>query len=361
MKTQTAPLFPLSSHTARTHYDGGEAYTESRVNGITPSQLRRAYSYDANFDGDGMKIAIITAFDNVAVQQNMNVFCEEFGLPVPKMSVYYPDGRADNTTNRWLMESSLDTQWAHVFAPSAEICVVFAKSSDIESLMSAVFYASDTLGAHIISMSFGTEESATDGELSRFFEDSDSIFVASSGDRGCSVSFPSSNPFVVSVGGTRPVFNMSGTRIIDEYAWKNSGGGTSDIFSISPWQSRFADISVMTGGKRGMPDLSMMASTELGAAVYSAQLGGWTTVGGTSLSAACFAGVCACIRQNHPEIKKSGDMSAFLYDRAGGDKYALPQYSFRDITIGMSGNCRAFSGWDFASGLGSPVIRRLVS
>lgn len=350
--------FPLSRHEARTHFENQVGFDNEIKDGYTPEDLRMAYSYNPSFSGKGVKIAIISAFDNVGIEQNLETFCEKFSLPKTDISVYYPDGRAENTSREWLIESSLDTQWTHVFAPDSELFVVFSKDSDISSLVSASEYAQKELSADIICMCFGTRETSLDSGLSGFMKDG-GIFLSSSGDTGGSVSFPSTSPFCISVGGSNLSLSPSGKRI-SETAWKNGGGGKSDIFDIPFYQGRFFNIYGMTDGKRGVPDVSMMANFSPGAPVYVSQLGGWTNVGGTSLACACFAGVCACIKEKYPEIRTSTDMLSFLYNKAGGDGYEFPQYNFYDITVGKSGNNYAERGYDFATGLGSPAIRQIL-
>ena len=358
MNLTNAARFPLSEHIMRTHYSGGESF-DNNVEGYSVTAVRRAYAFDESFTGKGVKLAIISALDNVGAEQNLNVFCSEFGLNTPAFSVHYPEGMAENTSRRWLVESSLDTQWAHVFAPDAEILLVFAKDARVDSLLYAAQYAQKNLSADVICMCFGTEESSADETLSSFMEDG-GIFVASSGDVGGYVSFPSTSPNCVSVGGTSLFLSSSDKRII-EVAWELGGGGQSDIFEIPPYQGRFFNIYGITDGKRGTPDVSMMANYNPGVPVYVSQRGGWTKAGGTSLSAACFSGVCACIKERFPDITTSRDVLSFLYGKAGTDGYEFPQYNFHDITIGRSGDNYAGKGWDLATGLGSPVISRILT
>lgn len=348
---------PLSSHLFKPHFEGAGGFETEKTPGFTPRMLRSAYSFDKTYTGKGLKIAIIAALDNVAAEENMRVFCNAFSLPVPKMKTVYYGERAENTSRQWLTESSLDTQWVHVFAPDAEKILCFAGNSSVTRMLSAAEYASQELQADIVCMSFGTEESGVDLSLSAFMDESDSIFVSSSGDVGGEVSFPSSSPDCISVGGTN--LYMGAERII-ETAWKNGGGGPSDIFEIPAFQSRFSDIYSMSDGKRATPDISMSSNYNPGVPVYISQLGGWTTVGGTSLACACFSGICACIKQRYPELKTSADMLSFLYGRAGTTLYSKPQYYFHDITVGKSGMYYAKEGWDFTTGLGSPVIRQLL-
>ena len=350
---------PLSVHAFHPHFEGAENFDELMIPGYSPHMVKKAYSYDENVSGKGVKIAVVTALDNVAILENAGVFCSEFGIEEPDISAYYPFGRADNTSREWLIESSLDTQWLHAFAPDAVLAVVFAKNADVKNLLSAAEYAQKQLSADVICMCFGTEESVSDESLSAFMKDG-GIFVASSGDVGGRASFPSTSPYCISAGGTNLFLSPSGRRI-SETAWINGGGGKSDVFEIPFYQGRFFNIYGMADGMRGTPDVSMMANYNPGVPVYVSQLGGWTTAGGTSLSAACFAGMCACIKQKHPEITTSVDMLSFLYSKAGGDGYELPQYNFYDVTIGKSGDNYAMDGWDFATGLGSPVLRRILS
>lgn len=358
MQYRNDARFPLSEHIFRPHYSAGVAFSETENAGYTPEMLRRAYSFDGENTGRGMKIAIIAAFDNEGIVQNMNVFCERFGLPKPKISLYYPDGKGTGTSRNWIVESSLDTQWVHVFAPDAEILVVFSYDASVKALLSAARYAFSELYADVVSMSFGTEESAKDKGLADFMSEG-GIFVSSSGDVGGRVSFPSSSPHCISVGGTDLVLGSFSRRLL-ETAWHDGGAGASDVFDILPYQARFFNIYAMSQGKRSTPDLALSASFSPGAAVYVSELGGWTTVGGTSLSTACFAGVCACIKGKNPQISTSLDMLSYLYGKAGTTGYAIPQYSFNDITLGRSGDFYAQRGWDFCTGLGSPVIIRLT-
>lgn len=351
--------FPLSNHFFRTHFGGGKTFSDDAASGYSPQMMRKAYCFDEKTTGKGVKIAVVSAFDNIGIRQSFDVFCRRFSLPSKKLDVYYPDERAGSTTREWLTESALDTQWAHVFSPDAQMLVVFSSDAEVSNLLSAAEYAVDVLSADIVCMCFGTDESGTDKSLSDFMR-TDCIFISSSGDVGGRVSFPSTSPFCVSVGGTNLAVSPSGKRI-SETAWINGGGGKSEVFEIPPYQKSFFNIYGMADGMRGTPDVSLTANFNPGVPVYVSQLGGWTTVGGTSLSAACFAGICACIKEKHPEIKTGADMLSFLYSKAGGDGYSFLQYNFHDITIGKSGENHAQKGWDFATGLGSPVICRILS
>lgn len=359
MICENTPKYPLQKRVFHPHFENVGEFSETRTRGISISQLRGAYSFDNSRTGKNMKIAIVGALDNVAIKEDMRVFCEEFSLPVPSMSVYYPFGRAQNSAREWQTESCLDTQYSHVFAPEAEIIVAFSPDSSTESMLRVASYCAEALRADVVSMSFGAVEGANDNENARFFENSDSIFVASSGDVGGVVSFPSSSDNCISVGGTSLRFLGGGGSDVFESAWKNAGAGESDVFEIPEWQGDFANIKSASRGMRATPDVAFCANCSSGVAVYSSALGGWTTVRGTSVGAACFAGICASIKSGNEKIRTSADMLRFLYGKAGKTHYCIPQYSFRDIVVGSCGTFRAEVGWDMASGLGSPNIREL--
>ena len=353
------PLFPLSVRKASTHFGGGENFDALRKNTLTPEILKNVYSYDTSFSGQDIKIAVVSAFDSTGLKENLEVFDKEFNLERANISSHYPFGKNSTYSREWETEANLDVQWAHAFAPKSEISVVFSPNTAIENLLMCAKYAAEELGCGIILMCFGVNEGSDNSQLSDIFSRQASVFVSSSGDIGGQVSFPSTSPCCISVGGTNLSASITGTRI-SESAWSDGGGGKSRIFQAPLYQSEFSDISAMSNGMRGTPDISMSANFNPGGAVYISQLGGWTNVGGTSFAAACFAGICACIKQKNKKIKTSKDMLSFLYEKAGTTGYSEPQYNFYDITLGRSGNNFAKTGWDFATGLGSPVIRQLL-
>lgn len=348
---ENIPLYPLSINNFYPHYSSDEIYTQQRVNGYTPRQLYTAYGFDErSLDAKDMKIAVICAFDNVALRFNTETFCREFSLPVPEISVYYPDGRADITTQSWITESSLDVQWISAFAQGAEIMCIFAKDAQTENMLSAVSFAK-TLNPDVISMSFGTVESGDFLEKINVFDSSGTIFVASSGNIPSVPCFPSTDVNVLSVGASELVTNEAGKRI-RESVWRETGSGVSELFSIPQYQFRMQGINELTDGKRGIPDVSFCGSRSYGASVYVSSMGGWTTAGGTSLACACVAGICACIAKKHPQVKRDG-VADYFYTVAGQSIYSLPQYYFYDIVLGSNGRYFAKEGWDLCSGLGS--------
>ncbi len=343
-------FYPVTKSQFRTHHVKGDVFTSSYGESLTPAMLKSIYgiSREKN-DAEGMKIAIITAFDSPDIAEDTAFFCNTFGLPVPKISVFYVSSSPLPGTRRWLTETALDVQWSSVFAKGAEIYAVFARDSTIDSMLEAVVFAK-ALQPDVISMSFGIEESGSFVSKSDIFTDRSIVFTASSGDIGGKVSFPSSSPDVLSVGGSVPYYDRSFRRT-DEMAWKNSGGGKSDLFEMPLYQQIFSPLAQMADLRRATPDICFFAEDSPGAAVYVSSQGGWTTVGGTSLSCACMSGICACILKRNPSIKIDG-IHTYLYSLAGENAYSFPQSYFFDVIIGSSGGFSAKRGWDFCTGLG---------
>ncbi len=345
-----APFYPVTKTFFRTHHVCSDVFTSTYGMGLTPQKLKSIYGItDEKNNAEGIKIAIISAFDSPDIKEDTAVFCNTFGMPVPLISVYNMSESPVQSTRRWLIETALDVQWASTFARGAQIYAVFARDSTIDSMLEAVSFAK-SLMPDVISMSFGIEESGSFVRETSLFAYTDIIFTASSGDIGGKVSFPSSSPYVLSVGGSVPYYN-SDFRRTDERAWENSGGGISDLFEMPYYQRAFSPLEEMADSRRATPDVCFFADDKRGAAVYVSSLGGWSTVGGTSLSCACMAGICACVLKRNPSVKQSG-IHSFLYNLAGKTAYSFPQSRFFDVISGSSGRFSAKKGWDFCTGLG---------
>ena len=110
---------------------------------------------------------------------------------------------------------------------------------------------------------------------------------------------------------------------------------------------------------RGTPDVSYDANPSTGFAVYDSYgSGGWAQFGGTSAGAPQWAALIAIADQGRALAGK-GSLA-----NAQAALYSLPRSDFHDITSGSNGSS-ATTGYDVASGLGSPiassVIRDLVA
>jgi subtilase family serine protease len=322
----------------------------------TPQQLTKAYAINQiskKDGGKGVTVAIDDACGNSHAQADLNAYDKAFGLKSTTIKVVQPEGTPCSDPGGWGVETDLDIQMVHDFAPKAKIVLEEAKSSSFSDLINAAKDAYTNQGATIVSMSFGGNEfsSETGASADGVFSAGNAkgvSFTASSGDSGCGSQYPAASPFVTSVGGTVLTTKPDGT-YISETAWNGSGGGTSIFESRPSYQNGFNSNS-----KRGIPDVAMVSTN---VTMYDSDLGGFITVGGTSIAAPLWAGVLARANQLRSHSMQNADNE--LYSVAGNSgKYAS---DFHDITTGGSGGiCSAKTGYDYVTGLGTEVGNALV-
>ena len=96
-------------------------------------------------------------------------------------------------------------------------------------MMTAVDYARRAPGVVVVSMSWGSGEFPGETAYDSYFTTPSGhagvAFVASSGDYGSPVSYPSASPNVISIGGTS--LDLSQGEYAGEAGWSGSGGGVS--------------------------------------------------------------------------------------------------------------------------------------
>jgi Domain of unknown function (DUF4082)/Fibronectin type III domain len=335
--------------------------------GFTPAQIQQAYGFNkvafggVKGDGTGQTIAIIDAYDDPNIQNDLNTFSSQFGLSATTVvrvnqtgGTSYP---STDGTGGWEIEESLDVEWAHAVAPGATIMLVEARSPTGTDLMAAVDYAS--AHASVVSMSWGGGEFSGQTAYDSHFSHPGVTYVASSGDSGAPISWPAASADVVAVGGTALTVDSS-NNWSSETGWSGSGGGPSAYVSKPAYQT-----GVVTGTTtRANPDVAYDASPSTGFSVYDTFLGsGWYLVGGTSAGAPQWAGLFAIANQGRaiagqPAIDATSPQEALtiLYGNAATG-------AFHDITTGTSTgspNYTAGPGYDFVTGIGTPLANRVV-
>jgi kumamolisin len=159
-----------------------------------------------------------------------------------------------------------------------------------------------------------------------------------------------SSPFVVGVGGTKLFLKPDGT-VGNEPGWEGSGGGRSKVFERPGFQDR---PGMPDGGKRLVPDVSLLAAPETGK--YVRVNGQDLKIGGTSLSAPVWAGFCALINQSRTKAGKPTlpYLNPIIYPLMGTE-------CFRDIKGGSNGEFTAGTGYDMVTGLGVPNLKKLTA
>ena len=324
--------------------------------GITPAQLRAFYNIPSA--GGSNVIAIVDAFHYPNALRDFNVFSSTFGLPTETsadplassnqvLQVVYAttNGLAPPVNVGWAQEAALDIQWAHAMAPNAKIVLVEAASNSNFDLFHAVDVAGSLAGVKEVSLSWGAGEFISEATYdSHFNKNNGIVYFASSGDSGGQVIYPSASPYVVAVGGTSVKTDSLG-RFLSETGWNGSGGGTS-LWELKPaYQKGIAGTPKKT---RGVPDVSSDADPSTGVSVYApidAANSTWLVFGGTSVSSPCWAGM----------VNLAGRFSSsttaeltLIYANFGTANY-------RDIVSGCAGSFCCKTGWDFVTGVGSPL------
>lgn len=350
-RTTAAPVCPGPAQpgTARCHAlvesNGATPNATTSPTGLSPATIKAAYGFSTSSTaGAGKTIAIVDAYDDPTAENDLNAFSTQFGLP-PCTTANGCFAKVNQTGGTayprkdagWALEISLDVQWAHAIAPGAKILLVEASSNSFANLLAAEDYAK--AHAQYVSNSWGGSEfSGETGYDSHFVQSGVSFFV-SSGDAGLPAEYPSSSPYVISVGGTTLRFDSSGN-LTDETGWSGGGGGCSLYETATSAQSSFSEYAqVSCAGKRATPDVSLDADPASGVSVYDTTRyqgqQGWFKVGGTSASSPMWAA-------------RSADAGA-LVDSAYVYGVLI---TYRDITSGNNG-ASCLAGYDLCSGRGS--------
>src|SRR2546426_3400766 len=288
----------------------------------TPYDMRVAYSVQSllerGFTGKGQTIVDIVSYGSPTLQQDMDTFDQQFGLPPITINVLSPLGTkpVDHPTTKdlagWAGETTLDVQIIHAISPDAGIVVLTSPVDETEGtiglpqfLQLEQYAISNHLG-NIISQSFGASEVTLNNAAGKqevqkwdaFFKQATTqqglTFFASSGDGGATdyadlqatklspvptTSFPTDDPWVTSVGGT--TLERNGTAF-QETAWSMSGGGFRSFFATPSYQQTLpATVQNQLNHRRGVPDIAGDADPATGLAIYSTN-SGWTLGGGTS-------------------------------------------------------------------------------
>lgn len=323
-----------------------------------PSQIQTAYGFSslpASNTGTGQQIAIIDAYGSSTITADLADFCNYYNLPAANLQISYPTGTPTSKNSDWAMETSLDVEWAHALAPGATIQLVIAKNASVSNLFAAVQYATNTLGAPIVSMSWGGSEWSGEITYDSYFTKSGTVFVAAAGDAGAGAIYPAASPKVVAVGGTSLYLNANGT-VSSETAWSDSGGGPSAYEPEPSYQVQFG----LSLSGRGIPDVAFDANPDTGVNVYCSSYRRstvWYQVGGTSLSTPCWAALMALANQGRGVPLT--DAHQALYNLAGTQTNYNPRGLYRDITSGSNGYA-AGPGYDLVTGLGVPVANKLI-
>lgn len=372
--------------------------TQFAADYYTPGDFQGAYHLTdflaSGGGGRGVTIAIIDAYGDPEIAQDLSAFDLRFGLPQANLSIV-PVGPYEPSlgiTTGWDAEVALDVEAAHMMAPLANINLVIA-SNDSNGLFYAIKDVVTNHLGNVVSMSWGLAEDlyglsgfSSQGILNYPYADyyfslgaSEGItFLSASGDTGAfggttsptgGASFPATSPFVTAVGGTTlfltPYFGTfaaldSAAAYQSEDAWSispqyigtqtSSGGGYSSLFAKPSYQD-----GVVSGNVRAIPDVSADANPYTGMVVVIE--GGLYIEGGTSLSTAMWAGMAADLDQYVG--RPLGALNPYFYSIY--QNKGLYDEAFNQVTSGYNGAYQAGTGYNLVTGLGSPDFPNLAN
>ena len=401
------PIPELAGHLLTTTFTKPQTTTQCEQNPdlqvacYSPLQYHVAYDlnplYAAGITGAGRTIVIVDAFGSPTVQADLNIFDKQWHLPnttvdVVKFGKVPAFDPKNSTMVDWAGETSLDVQYAHAIAPGARIVLAETPVDESEGvsglpqMMNAEKYLIDHGVGDVISQSFGATENTFPGfadgahssllRLRYAFQDAAAhrvTVLAGSGDLGAAGyeldagtlypypvnTWPSSDPLVTSVGGTRLDLDDAGNRLSPDVVWSAvygaSGGGLSQVFTRPAYQN---SVKSVVGARRGTPDVSMSGAVDGGAWVYLGFPGGggWNIAGGTSESTPIMAGVVALADQ--AAGRRLGLINPALYALSTAAGPSAARAGIVDVTsgdnslVGVTGYS-AGPGYDLASGVGT--------
>ncbi len=332
---------------ARVVIDGtGYEATAGSPSGLNPADLRSAYNVTST-GSSTTTIAIVDAYGYPSAESDLGVYRSQFGLPPCTIAngclrIVDQNGgtKLPRTNTGWDQEQALDLDMASAICPSCKILLVQASSATTANLGTAVNTAV-ALGAHVVSNSYGGNESSSDTSYdTQYYQHPGIAITASSGDNGYGVEYPAASQYVTAVGGTS-LTRASNARGWSETAWSGAGSGCSKYDPKPSWQKD-------TGcSMRTVADVSAIADPNTGVSVYGPSTrhgSAWMVFGGTSVAAPLVGSIYAV------------NAGTVTY---GSDPYSHTS-ALNDVTSGSNGTCggsylcTAGAGYDGPTGLGTP-------
>lgn len=351
-------------------------------NTLLPRDVAHAYSYDQlwgrGLHGENMTVNLVEIDGAYRSDIQNYLDCIQFKGQFSVINV-------DGSPSEALGESTLDIQMVAGLARSINIKVYQTDGSanddiwvHVNDMLQQIIddNTSNANSGSVVSISLGAAEGEISADDVRAIDSSlqqltraehMTVFVAS-GDCGAftsqvygdlAVSFPASDPWAVSVGGTilsvdkgqnrarEVVWSDGSNRFQCKNRW-GSGGGNSAVFKRPDWQSASGVDNQYTHGARQLPDVSAAA---FALAVYFQ--GQWGSVGGTSAAAPIWATGLALVNEGTMQQVGKFAYSPQLFYRATNNNGL---HSYYDVTQGNNLYYPATPGWDFATGLGTPNL-----
>ncbi|KAI0062174.1 family S53 protease [Artomyces pyxidatus] len=359
-----------------------DAASASCENEFTPACIQELYGIPTKrATQESNHLAVTGSLGNFANKADLKFFLTQFRKDLPvstTFSLQTLDGGSNSQKRSEAgSEADLDTQYTIGIASGVPVTFISVGNDDNDGIGGFLdiieFLLNETSVPHVLSTSYGFDENYLTTDIvtpvcnayAQLGARGTSLLFAS-GDGGVSggqftsdcttfiPTFPSTCPFVTSVGGTAGLH--------PETAANFSAGGFSTLFPMPSYQaeavnwflsglgSTFSGLFNASG--RAYPDLSAVGVNV--PIVWEGKVG---TVDGTSCSTPITAGMIALLNDELIAAKKSplGFLNPFIYQNSD---------IFTDITAGTNPGCGtngfiAGKGWDPVTGVGSPVFAKL--
>jgi kumamolisin len=341
--------------------------------------IRTAYNIPAAATGKGQVLALFELdgyllSDMVAYAKANNI------AQVPLVNILV-DGFSGTVQDAGAQgEVTLDIQVMNATAPNAAQIRVYEGPQTVAGFLGLLNeMANPTLGDKflppLISCSWGIIESqssnsmlAAENALFKQMAVQGQSFFAASGDSGSDadgsnrgVQDPSSQPYVVGVGGTSLYVKSTDGSYSSESVWGGTtngtpygtGGGISGHWPIPSYQRGVVSAATLgSSTMRNVPDVALNSDPATGYAIYLNNA--WQTgVGGTSAAAPIWTAIMGLVNEQRAlkGVGPIGFVNPLLYRINQTTAYAQ---NFHDIDDGTdNGYYPAVTGWDDATGWGS--------
>ena len=359
----------------------------------TSTQLASLFGLDQLFGqgrtGIGQSIAIVE-FEQYAAS-DFAAFEACYGLSNSIRNVQVDGGAGGPTQGRG--EAALDAELAAFNAPSASLVVYEAPNGDDAQAFDLFNRIASDDSAQAVTTSWGvceasmplTDRQTENGIFQRMALQGQTV-IAASGDAGSedclptngsdqlAVDDPGSQPDVVSAGGT----TLTNASVSSQSVWNDcegslstcsgnttlgaGGGGYSLEWPANPGQPAASGpgrTACGPGGCRAVPDFSYPSDPSAGG-VAAYWDGHWTGFGGTSVAAPTNAGLF--VDTNQGCFRTLGRVGPALYvaQQVDSDTFTDVTQGDNDFTDTNGGLFAATSGFDPATGLGTPVDQNLA-
>lgn len=350
------------------------------VAGLTPENIKKAYSITSNLNGAGQTLALYELDGYTA--SDVTAYEDAFNLPHVPLENILVEGATGipSTGTQGPSEVTMDIELMIALAPGVSKILVYEGAMSTAGLVGTFNkIATDNL-AKSFSTSWGIPESSNASSIfqaenvifKQMVAQGQTLFVAS-GDLGAyadgktlSVNDPASQAFVVGVGGTKLLTNADGS-YLSETTWatgtgpgaEGGTGGISNFWTIPSWQQ--PAVSSASKGSitmRNVPDVSLDSDPRTGYAIY--YQGAWGVFAGTSAAAPLWSALFALVNQERSNNGQGplGFPNPTFYGLGKSANYASTFHDIADNSTNLF--YPAIRGYDLATGWGTFIGDALI-